>query len=83
MCSAAAAAPADEAACCLLRVDVPGTQLQLEFRLRSDECCAALYAAVHVQLLQRAMNDDDEHGGALQELVRARDDAALRLPACS
>ncbi len=64
-------APADGTACCALRVDVPGTELRaLEFRMRSDAPCAALYAAVRVQLLQHAMGDEHHELATLQALVR-------------
>ena len=68
----------DDSACCQLRIDVPGTPLQVQLRLRSQECGAALYAAVRVQLLQHAM--DDEHSAlvALQELVRCFSDSGRR-----
>ena len=60
----------DDSACCQLRIDVPGTPLQLQLRLCSQECGAALYAAVRVQLLQHAMGDEYSAVVALQELVR-------------
>ena len=78
-CAALAAALRDAAmeasgvdsACCQLRIDVPGTSLHpLHLRLRSQECGAALYAAVRVQLLQHAMGDKHSAVVALQELVR-------------
>lgn len=69
----------DDSACCQLRIDVPGTSLHpLHLRLRSQECGAALYAAVRVQLLQHAMGDEHSAVVALQELVRSLQELVLQ-----